>query len=525
MKRQSENTAYRGTKFLGAVAGILSASLALGVAELLAAFVGAGSSPVVAVGGEVVDATPVWLKDFAIRTFGAADKLVLLASVLAVVMILAAVAGALAVRRRAAGLAFVAALAVAGAAAALVRPTASVLDALPSLLGGAAGAVALVGLLTPLRDDERSDDAGAQPAARTRRTMARRAFVLGSVATAGVAAATGSGGRSLRLRRSDVAASRSTVVLPAARSAAAAIPAGAVLDVPGITPFTTPVKDFYRVDTALVLPRVAADTWRLRVHGDVDRELDLDFEALLRRPVVERDITLTCVSNEVGGKLAGNARWLGTPLADVLREAGVRPGSDQLLSTSSDGMTIGTPLSAVLDGRDALLAYGMNGRPLEVEHGFPVRMVVPGLYGYISATKWVVDLEVTRFDAVDAYWVKRGWAAEGAIKTMSRIDTPRPLSTVRAGKVTVAGVAWAQQRGIQRVEVRVDGGEWREARLADDAGVDQWRQWRWTWDAEPGSARLEVRATDRTGAVQTEQRVRPFPAGASGWHSVVVTVT
>ena len=525
MKRQSESTAYRGTKFLGAVAGILSASLALGAAELLAAFVGAGSSPVVAVGGEVVDATPLWLKDFAIRTFGAADKLVLLASVLAVVMALAAVAGALAVRRLPAGLTFVAGLAVAGAAAALVRPTASVVDALPSLLGGAAGAVALVGLLAPLRDGGERDDIGAQPTGPKRRPLARRAFVLGGVATAGVAAAAGFGGRSLRLRRSDVAASRSTVVLPAPRSAAAAIPAGATLDVPGITPFTTPVKDFYRVDTALVLPRVSAESWRLRVHGDVDREIELDFDALLRRTAVERDITLTCVSNEVGGKLAGTARWLGTPLADLLREAGVRPGADQLLSTSTDGMTIGTPLSAVLDGRDALLAYGMNGKPLEVEHGFPARMIVPGLYGYVSATKWVIDLEVTRFDAVDAYWVKRGWAADGPIKTMSRIDTPRPLSTVRAGKVTVAGVAWAQHRGVDRVEVRVDGGEWRAARLAGDAGVDLWRQWSWTWDAKPGSARLEVRATDRSGAVQSERRTRPFPAGATGWHSVVVTVT
>jgi DMSO/TMAO reductase YedYZ molybdopterin-dependent catalytic subunit len=240
---------------------------------------------------------------------------------------------------------------------------------------------------------------------------------------------------------------------------------------------------------------------------------------------VERDITLTCVSNEVGGKLAGTARWTGTMLADLLREAGVKPGADQLLSTSIDGMTIGTPLAAVLDGRDALLAYGMNGEPLEVEHGFPVRMVVPGLYGYVSATKWVVDLEVTRFDAVDAYWVKRKWAADGPIKTMSRIDTPRPLANVPAGKVTIAGVAWAQHRGISRVEIRVDGGPWREAKLAEEAGIDLWRQWSYSLDAKPGTARLEVRATDRKGATQTEKRARPFPDGASGWHSIVVTVT
>jgi DMSO/TMAO reductase YedYZ molybdopterin-dependent catalytic subunit len=257
----------------------------------------------------------------------------------------------------------------------------------------------------------------------------------------------------------------------------------------------------------------------------VDRELTLDYDALLARRLVERDITMTCVSNEVGGTLAGTARWLGAPLADLLREAGVRDGADQLVSTSSDGMTIGTPTAVVLDGRDALLAVGMNGEPLPLEHGFPVRMIVPGLYGYVSGTKWLVDLELTTFDAKDPYWVQRGWDQQAPIKTASRIDTPKPFAQVTAGRVAVAGVAWAQHRGIAKVEVRVDGGPWEAARLAREPSTDLWVQWVYEWAATAGSHTLAVRATDRTGATQPEERARPFPNGSTGWASTVVTVS
>jgi DMSO/TMAO reductase YedYZ molybdopterin-dependent catalytic subunit len=257
----------------------------------------------------------------------------------------------------------------------------------------------------------------------------------------------------------------------------------------------------------------------------VDREITLTLADLLAYPTIERDITLTCVSNEVGGEYAGNARWIGIPLASVLEEAGVQAGADQIVSRSIDGMSIGTPTAVALDGRDAMLAIAMNGEPLPPVHGYPVRMIVPGLFGYVSACKWLVELELTTFDAYDPYWVQRGWVKEAPIKTMSRIDAPKPLVQVPAGKIAIAGVAWAQHRGIEKVEVRIDGAEWATARLADVDTIDTWRQWVLDWDATPGLHTLETRATDATDATQPETRATPFPEGATGWHSVVMTVT
>ncbi|EST38239.1 hypothetical protein N566_08555, partial [Streptomycetaceae bacterium MP113-05] len=330
---------------------------------------------------------------------------------------------------------------------------------------------------------------------------------------------------------SSATASRRKVRLPRPDDAAARIPSGADLDVPGLSPFTTPNGEFYRVDTALVVPKVDATTWSLQVHGEgVSSPVTLRFRDLLKRRLIERDITMTCVSNPVGGDYVGTARWIGVPLAPLLREAGVRPPSeggraDQLVARSVDGMTIGTPVEAVMDGRDAMLAIGMNGQPLPFDHGFPVRMLVPGLYGYVSACKWIEDIELTTFDAYDAYWVRRNWSNRAPIKTQSRIDTPKPLASPKAGTVPVAGVAWAQHRGISRVEVRVDGGEWQEARLAAEAGVDTWRQWVWEWPATSGSHTLEVRATDGEGRLQNGERAGTVPDGATGWHSVVVDVS
>ena len=256
----------------------------------------------------------------------------------------------------------------------------------------------------------------------------------------------------------------------------------------------------------------------------VERELTLTFEQLMARPLIERDVTLTCVSNPVGGEYIGNARWLGAPLADLLEEAGVDPAADQLVSRSVDGFTAGTPTAVVMDGRDAMLAIAMNGEPLPIDHGFPVRMVVPGLYGYVSATKWIVDLELTTFDAFDAYWIRRGWAQQAPIKTQSRIDTPRSGSRVRAGRVPVAGVAWAQHRGIAGVELRVDDGPWIAAELSVQDTVDTWRQWLVTWDATPGDHQLQVRATDRDGMTQPAEHEPPFPDGATGYHTAWVEV-
>ncbi|MEV8531478.1 molybdopterin-dependent oxidoreductase [Streptomyces sp. NPDC051211] len=513
---------------LGAVAGLAAGFAGLCVAELAAAAVRPESSPVTAVGGVVVDRTPTAVKDWAIRQFGTADKPVLIAGVVVLLAGVAVVAGMLAVRWRPAGVAVAFGFGMLGAAAALSRPDAGPKDALPSLAGGTAAAAVLLMLATALvRPRPDWWPAGARGAW----ALDRRGFGRVLAATVAVSAAAGLAGRRLgAFGSAGATASRDAVRLPPPASPAAPVPAGADLRLPGLSPFVTPNRDFYRVDTALVVPRVDADTWSLRIHGEgVSRPLTLGFAELLARPLVERDITLACVSNEVGGPYVGNARWLGVPLAELLREAGVRPPSaggpaDQLVARSVDGMTLGTPVETVMDGRDALLAVGMNGEPLPFTHGFPVRMVVPGLYGYVSACKWLRELRLTTFAQYDAYWVRHGWAERALVKTQTRIDTPRPFAKPAPGRVAVAGVAWAQHRGIERVEVRVDGGPWRQARLAAADGVDTWRQWVWEWEAEPGSHTLEARATDGTGTPQTGMRTGTVPDGATGWHTVTVRV-
>ncbi|GAA4083245.1 sulfite oxidase [Nonomuraea soli] len=459
----------------------------------------------VAVGGVAIDLAPAPVKEFAVRTFGTADKAVLVGGILLTMALLAAGLGVLAVHRRTAAVAGVGALGLLGVLAGVTRPAWVPLDLLPALAGSLAGAYTLAALTTL------GGATGAAHSTHGRRQVLRAG--LGVVALAGV------GGLAVRL---SPAAPPRRLALPRPSSPARPLPRGADLAIPGLSPFTTPGADFYRVDTALSVPRLDPAAWRLRVRGL--RTLDLGMDDLLRRGLIERDITLTCVSNEVGGPYAGNARWLGVPLAALLREAGVPAGADQLFSRSADGWTCSTPLAAVLDGRDAMLAVGMNGGPLPAEHGFPARLVVPGLYGYVSATKWVVDLSVTRYSTDQAYWTRRGWATDAPVKTASRIEVPAPLSTLRAGPVTVAGVAWAQGRGVTAVEVRAGQGAWQRARLAPVPSADTWVQWSWTWQAEPGTHTLQVRATDGTGRAQTATRVPPFPDGATGRHSVVVTV-
>jgi DMSO/TMAO reductase YedYZ molybdopterin-dependent catalytic subunit len=364
----------------------------------------------------------------------------------------------------------------------------------------------------------------AGPPSRPAGPPARRRFLVAAGVTAAAAAIGEVGGRSLATRK-NVSLAQQALRFPKAAQPAAPLPRGVNLPVPGISPFITPNGQFYRIDTALLIPQVDPSNWTLRVHGMVAREITITFDELLRRPLIEDYLTLCCVSNPVGGPYIGNAKWLGASLAALIREARPRQGADQLLATSADGFTSGSPLNVILDGRDSLLAVAMNGAALPTAHGFPARLVVPGLYGYVSACKWVVDLEVTTFAAAQAYWVPRGWSPMGPVKTESRIDVPTDGASVKAGKVAVAGVAWAQHKGIEAVEARVDRGPWHEATLAAVPGIDTWQQWVWEWDATPGTHLIEARATDKTGYTQTSVVEDVAPNGASGYPSTQVSVS
>jgi len=551
----------------GALAGLLAVGAALAVGELVTGVLEGTSSAVVSVGEVVVENAPNWLKEFAIRTFGENDKDALIAGTTITLVVVSIVLGVASVRRLSIGIVGTVAFGVIGVWAALTRTGASASDAWPSILGTAAGVAVLWFLLhrtssapaaasvspagaaagsepvvpsiadepTTLAEPELPAEPESEPElpatmrpSGTRPAPApagfdRRKFLVSAGLIAGGVVVVGTVGKGLQGRYS-IDGARQAVALPPPASPATALPAGVDLG-NGISPFVTPNGDFYRVDTALVAPRVTPSDWKLSIGGMVDNPVEFSFQDLLDRELIERDITLVCVSNEIGGQYAGNARWLGVSLAALLEEAGVQPGADQLVSRSVDGWTAGSPTQVVMDGRDAMVAIGMNGEPLPVEHGFPARLVVPGLYGFVSATKWVTELELTTFDAYDSYWAQRGWAKEAPIKTMARIDTPRGLATVDAGTVPIGGVAWAVHRGIEAVEVRVDDGPWQKAELAAAPTTnDTWRQWVYPWEATTGRHSITARATDGTGDVQTDQRANPIPDGASGWHTVVVIV-
>jgi DMSO/TMAO reductase YedYZ molybdopterin-dependent catalytic subunit len=504
----------RKTTGLGALAGVLAAGAALGVGQLVAGLTGASGSPVVAVGQLQIDFTPPWLKNFAINEFGSHDKQVLVGGILVVLAVFAALIGMAATRRLAYGMAGVVVFAAVGVTAAATRPTATAGSLLPTLFAAAAAAVVLrvlIPLISPAEVTEPPAD------------VSRRSFLAAGATTAVVAAGAGLAGR-LLTERSSVAKARAAVRLPKPTASGPPLPRGVDLDIPGLAPFVTSNASFYRVDTALVVPQVNPASWQLRIHGMVNREITLTYDELIRRPLIEDYLTLCCVSNPVGGQYIGNAQWLGASLASLLRQAGIKAGADQLMCTSVDGFTSGTPVQTVMDGRDALLAVAMNGQPLPVAHGFPVRMVVPGLYGYVSATKWVTDINVTTFGGNAAYWAQRGWSQQAPIKTESRIDVPADGTSLTAGPRTVAGVAWAQHKGIDAVEVRVDAGPWQQARLAVVPGLDTWRQWAFDWDATPGNHMLQARATDKTGYTQTGSAAPPEPNGAAGYPQISVSV-
>ncbi|MFC3300379.1 oxidoreductase [Arthrobacter agilis] len=553
----------RGLSALAALAGIIAAGVVLGIAELAGAFFRASATPVIALGSTFIDFTPPWMKDFAIETFGTNDKLALLVGMGITIALLAAVLGIVAFRRWVLGVAGVLLMGAIILASVLTRAGSSLPDALPTIVGTAAGLLALRVLIARLRRTAVGDPAGASTAttAMTAATggrgatgvtvtekddaatgqdgneregataaslpsagTSRRGFFAAVGVTAVVAAVAAGGGRLLAGARNNIAAVRDSLAFPAPASPAPALPAGVHPPVPGLTPFVTPNDDFYRIDTALSVPQLTADDWVLRVHGMVEEEFELSFRDLLDADLIERHVTLTCVSNPVGGYLAGNAKWLGYPLREVLARARPLDGADMVLSTSSDGFSASTPLPVLQDERDAMLAVAMNGEPLPVEHGFPVRMVVPGLYGYVSATKWVVDLEVTRFADRTAYWTDRGWAEKGPIKTMARVEVPQSFASLEAGTVMIGGTAWSQHRGITKVEVSVDNGDWEEVTLAAEASVDTWRQWSHELSLESGLHTVRSRATDAVDGLQTEERADTVPDGASGWQSVQFTV-
>jgi DMSO/TMAO reductase YedYZ molybdopterin-dependent catalytic subunit len=509
-----------------ALAGVVSAAVVLAVAELVGAFFTARATPLIALGSTFIDFTPLWMKDFAVATFGTNDKAALFVGMALTILLLACVLGIVAYRTWALGVAGVLLMGALIVASVVSRAGVKPLDALPSLVGTVAGLIVLrllTGRLWRMREwpDIASDLGAKEP---DRPATSRRAFFAATGITAAAATLAATGGRLLSAARSNVAQAREALKLPAPAKAAAAVPAGVQSRAPGVTPWLTPNKDFYRIDTALSVPEVNARDWELRVHGLVEQEVRLSFQDLLDARLIESHVSLTCVSNPVGGNLAGNAKWLGMPIRDVLKMARPKEGADMVLSTSVDGFSASTPLEVLQDGRDAMLAIGMNDEPLPLEHGYPVRMVVPGLYGFVSATKWVVDLEVTRFADNKAYWTQRGWSERGPIKTMARVEVPRSFAKVAAGTVAIGGTAWAQTRGISKVEVQIDNGPWSEAVLSAEASLVTWRQWSFDWEAAPGPHYIKARATDGTGALQTDQRADPVPDGASGWQSVMVTV-
>ena len=505
---------------LAAIVGAVAAIATLAVAEVVALFVAPASSPLIAVGSFVIDIVPPWVKDAAIALFGTGDKAALLVGLGLLVLVLAAGIGVLELRRPPFGVIALVVVGLVAGAAAGTRAEATIAWLLPTLIGIAVGILVLrIGLRRLRQWDSvaRQAEVGA--------ALSRRGFIGFTGATTGAALLAGVAARMVNATTSVVSAVREAVALPRPATTAT-IPAGAELDIEGLYPLVTPNRDFYRIDTALIVPQVKAADWRLRIVGEVENEIEITLDELLALPLIETYVTLACVSNEVGGSLIGNAKWMGYPIRELLARAKPKAGADMVLSRSVDGFTAGTPLSVLLEkDRDSILAVAMNGEPLPLEHGFPVRMVVPGLYGYVSATKWVTELKLTRFSTETAYWTDRGWSAKGPIKLSSRIDTPKYTAIVPLEMVTIAGVAWSQHVGVQAVEVRVDKGEWMPAALAPAISDDTWVQWSASWTpTEEKVYLIESRATDKKGFAQRSTRVQPAPNGSEGWHAITVEV-
>ncbi len=502
---------------LAAAIGVAAGLTGLGLTELMTALVGGLTSPLVAVGDRIVDNVPSPITQLAIDLFGTNDKIALFVGLGLTLLLLAAALGVVAVtkslRLAAIGLASVAVLGA--AAATFTRSGVELSGSLPTLVGTAITWAALTYLRSLALLPQKTLPIVDSPQPGDRRSVIAGLLTLSFLGGAGFAVSQViSRNRSARLQ---------SAALPIPTTARTLAPTPTSAQAPGAAPLFTPTTDFYRIDTALRVPQVDVADWSLRIHGMVDEERTLTFDDLVSRNVIESDITLTCVSNTVGGNLVGTARWTGIRLDDLLTEVGIDPAADQIVGRSIDGYTCGFPTSA-LDGRDALVAFAMNGEPLPQQHGFPARLIVPGLYGYVSATKWLTEIELTRFSDFDHFWVSRGYSALGPIKLQSRIDTPRGLDRIDAGMTVIGGVAWAQPIGISRVELSIDEGPWMDAQLADEVNGSVWRQWSFPWEATPGRHSITVRATDSEGNLQTEDRQEPLPNGATGRHTVIVLV-
>lgn len=524
------------SKLRGVGLGLLATGAGLAFAELIVGLIRGSSSPVVPVGQEFIDITPKWLKNWAIEQFGTSDKAVLVAGALIVVLGLGAIIGLLAVRgERTFAYGLTVAVGLMGAWAVWLRPEPSLGKFLPTIVGTAVS-IGVLWWLAPRPGPV--DEATGRP---TVMGPDRRQFMMGAVTIGSAAVVTGGIGRVLQQRfevdtdfalpgqGDSVSAGAGTdTIVDAAEIVIDRAPsiAGTDLGVEGIEPFVVSNDSFYRIDTALVVPQVARETWKLNISGLVDKEIELTYDDLLARDQVERYVTLSCVSNPVGGDLVGNALWQGVLLKPILEEAGLQVGAEQLVSRSVDGWTCGSPIESIMDGRDAMLAFGMNGEPLPAQHGFPVRIVVPGLFGYVSATKWVTDIRLTRWEDFDAYWVPRGWSKLGPVKTMARIDTPRSGRDA-SGVVAVGGVAWAVHRGVSSVQIRVDEGEWLDAEIGSVPSAETWVQWVYNWDTSTvssGRHAIEARALDGEGVPQPMEPKAVAPDGAQGYHRIVLEV-
>ena len=503
---------------VAALAGLMTGALAVAVGMLLAAITDV-VSPIDAVGSEVIDRVPRWLKEFAIRTFGTNDKIALRIGIFVLLAWAATLIGRATIGRWWVGVVGFSVFALVGALAAWHRPGESFGSVVPSIIGAAVGGVVLHRMLHSGRTAVRV----GSPEGSTLTGWDRRRFLIAGGTTLAVAAAAGGGAAAREHQRVSKLRAATKTPLPTLGTADSVpgIPADATQS--PVSPFITPNADFYRIDTAFSFPRIDVASWKCDVKGMVATPFSFTYDELLAMPQVERVVTLCCVSNEVGGEYISNAVWRGVLLKDLLDRAGVDPKAEQVYSTSIDGWTCGFPVSVANDGRDALVAVGMNGEALPLEHGFPARLVVPGLYGYVSATKWLRSIELTTWDE-QGYWVPRGWGRLGPVKTQSRIDVPRDGSKLAAGTQKIAGVAWAQHTGVAKVEVRIDSGKWEEARLGADVSDDAWRQWVLDWSAPAGDHTIEVRATDKSGYVQTAALADVAPDGATGHHTISVRV-